>query len=31
MDPSNAGGAMETVSFTRMKDGTRDDYELLDR
>src|SRR4029079_15062210 len=28
---TSAGGSMETVSFTRMADGTAEDYALLDR
>jgi predicted HD phosphohydrolase len=31
MIETDHGGAMDTVSFTRMADGTKEDYELLDR
>src|SRR5262249_12613038 len=30
-DPAGEKRAMSTVSFTRMMDGTREDYELLER
>ena len=31
VSPGSGGINMETVSFTRMEDGSREDYLLLDR